>query len=298
MSTTIYRGKRLQDMSVYQLNQFYKKLRSELVPAAKREYYKLVVKVSQEIYVYLMTGEYPGHYHIDLKKIDEKSVELRADANAILEHAREFVNQMVTQTSQAVFAYDSESEADFDVSIVVIPIHDKTLAMPYADHDVLYKLLTNRPEITEYAYWNNTDHPEDISDDEWEHRKVDWDEALPNIGIPKNNGMVLHIVDAVSDILEHHYIDIKSNFMSFLIDDDEFLTKVANGVILHREYMKLMESGNENDGRDKITSAMRCLRLATEYIKDHPEEVEETKAIYKPMINSSEFFSVGLFKNT
>lgn len=295
MSTTIYRGKRLQDMSVYQLNQFYKKLRSELVPAAKTEYYKLVVKVSQEIYVYLMTGQYPGHYDIDLKKIDEKSAEFRADAKSILEHSREFVNNMITKTSSAIFSYDAESDADLDVSLVVIPIKDKTLCLPYANHDDLYNLLIKRDEITEYGYWNNTDPPEDMNECEWDQRKADWDEALPSIGIPKNNGMVLHIVDAVSDILEYHYIDIRDKFMSHMIDDEEFLTKVANGVILHREYMKLMESDDVEEGRDKISVAMRCLRISTEYIKDHPEEVEETKSIYRPMLNSKEFFSIGLF---
>jgi hypothetical protein len=295
MSTKIYRGKRLQDMSVYQLNQFYKNVRREMLTAAKREYYKFVVKIAHEIYVYLMTNQYPGHYDIDLKEVDTKADDFKTNAIHLLDYARETANRIVKKTSEAVFVYNSEDDADFDVNMVVLPIEDKTLCMPYAHNDVLYDLLTKRPEISEYAYWNNVDPPENISDEEWEQRKNDWDEALPGAGVPKDNGMVLHFVEATTDVIEHHYLDIRQNFMCYLEDDKDLLRKVAHNVIIHREFTKLMEERESDDGRSDMTAAMRSLRIATEYIKDHPDEVEETMADYRPMLNSKKFFSVGLF---
>lgn len=297
MSTKIYRGKRLQDMSVYQLNQFYKTVRKEMLYAAKREYYKFVVRISHEIYIYLMTNQYPGHYDINLKEVDEKAADFKANAVHLLDYARETANRIVKKTSEAIFIYDSENDADFDVNMVVIPIKDKTLCMPYASNDNLYELLIKRPEISEYAYWNNVDHPDNISEEEWEQRKNDWDEALPGAGVPKNNGMVLHFVDATTDVIEHHYLDIRQNFMCHLEDDEEMIRKVAHNIIMHREYTRLMEERKLDDGRDDITAAMRSLRIATEYIKDHPGEIEETMAYYRPMLNSKEFFSIGLFSN-
>lgn len=297
MSTKIYRGKRLQDMSVYQLNQFYKNVRHEMLTAAKREYYKFVVKIAHEIYVYLMTNQYPGHYDINLKEVDEKAADFKSNAIHLLDYARETANRIVKKTSDAVFVYDSEDDADFDVNMVVIPINDKTLCMPYASNNTLYELLIKRPEITEYAYWNNVDQPDNISEEEWEQRKTDWDEALPGAGIPKNNGMVLHLVDAVSDVIEHHYLDIRQNFMCYLDDDEDMVRKVAHNIILHREYTRLMEKRKLDDGCDDITAAMRSLRIATDYIKEHPDEVEATMSNYRHMINSKEFFSVGLFTN-
>ena len=53
MSTTIYNGKILPNMDLYQTNQYYKKLRSEMIPRAKDEYVKLIARTAQEIYVYI-----------------------------------------------------------------------------------------------------------------------------------------------------------------------------------------------------------------------------------------------------
>jgi hypothetical protein len=298
MSTTIYNGKRLPEMSVYELNEFYKRLRGELIPMAKREYYKLIVKVCQEIYVYLQTGEYPGHYDLNLNEIKENRQAFKSNAKDMLIYAQDFVNNTVRKTSAAVFTYDSESDADFDVSLVVIPIDDKILCMPYANHGVLYDALTNRSELSDYGYWNNTDKPKDISESEWEQRKHDWDKALPRIGVPKENGIVLHIVDAVEDIIELNHINVRQNFMCFLMDDDELLTKVANGVILNREYNKLIEKYTGGDQAKAIQVGMKCLRLATEHIKNHPDEVEVEKENYKHMFNSKEFFSLLLTSTT
>ena len=85
--------------------------------------------------------------------------------------------------------------------------------------------------------------------------------------------------------------------MELLLDDNELLQKVANGIVLERKYVELAEEYENDTSRSKITIAMRCLRLATEYIKEHQEEVEEEKAKYKSVFNSREFFSMGLFYN-
>lgn len=294
MSTTIYNGKKMPNMSLFELNEFYKHTRLEMMVAAKQEYYKFVVRIAQEIYVYLMTNEYVGHYDIDLKEIDSKANEFKDDAYALLDYARESANRIVRKTSDAIFTYDSEDDADFDVSVVILPINGKTLCMPYAHNDILNNLLNSNENFEEYAYWNNTDKPDAISKEEWDLRRKDWDEALPCAGIPKNNGIVLHLVDAVSDIIEHHSIDIRPKVVDFLGDDDEMIRKVANNIILHREYLRLAETDEIKQGRDHVTIAMRCLRLATDYIKDHPNEIEETKSTYRDMVNSKEFFSIGL----
>lgn len=304
MSTTIYHGKLLPEMDVYELNAFYKQLRSEILPMAKREYYKLIVRICQEIYVYIRTGQYPGHYHLNLNEIKEKSKEFLSDAKSLLIYAQEFVNETIKTTSNTIFAYEAENDADFDVSLVVIPIIDSTvpikhkiLGMPYANHDVLYDLLTKRPEMQDYGYWNNTDKPKDVSDDEWEQRRKDWDDALVSVGIPKDNGMVLHIVDAISDVIEFNYINVRTNFMALLGDDDELLLKVANGVIMDREFTKLLDEMAGDDKEKRLRYGMKCLRLATEYIKEHPDEVEAEKNNYRHMFNSKEYFAVALYSN-
>ncbi len=39
-------------------------------------------------------------------------------------------------------------------------------------------------EVAEYAYWNNADQPEGITESEWRQRKDAWNRVLPGAGVP------------------------------------------------------------------------------------------------------------------
>lgn len=43
---------------------------------------------------------------------------------------------------------------------------------------IVQKVYANR--LSEYVYYNNSDQPEEISDEEWEEREKNWDIAIPN----------------------------------------------------------------------------------------------------------------------
>jgi len=46
--------------------------------------------------------------------------------------------------------------------------------------DSLSELIDQIDWIEEYGYWNNTDGPEQISEDEWDARSKKWVEVGPN----------------------------------------------------------------------------------------------------------------------
>lgn len=290
MSTKIYDGKKLCDISLYELNQFYKQLRKELIPVVKREYNKLVAKVAQEIYVYMKTGIYPGEYGLNLKEIQEK--QHTWNAFNILDYANKFVRDTVMRTSSAVFVKDAEPDADFDVSLCVFPIKNKILCIPQANHPVLNKVLCDRPEFIEYGYWNNTDPPSNVSASEWEQRKLDWTEALPGVGVPREHGIVIKVIDSPLDAI--CYLDeVKMNFIAYLIDDEKVLGNVARTAIIERKFNELMAVDEAHSrGSNGTSNIYKCLRLAHEYFGSHPEEFEFEKDTYRNMFNSCEFFSM------
>ena len=61
--------------------------------------------------------------------------------------------------------------------------------------DYLDKLIQNKDElitkygIEEYGYWNNTDKPEGITDEDWVKRESDWNKALPGMGVTARCGL-------------------------------------------------------------------------------------------------------------
>jgi len=62
------------------------------------------------------------------------------------------------------------------------------LFIPYGSNfiKVLSDTLSKNPDFTkkysiiEYGYWNNTDHPEEITEEEWAEREKSWDRAFKN----------------------------------------------------------------------------------------------------------------------
>ena len=76
------------------------------------------------------------------------------------------------------------SAVNFKSELALYPLIDKLLLIIY-DGELAADLLQNkdfceRYEFSEYGYWNNVDKPENVSDQEWDQRKRDW-ENIDNI---------------------------------------------------------------------------------------------------------------------
>lgn len=78
--------------------------------------------------------------------------------------------EQVTRYQKDLFA--------LDVSVSVWTDKDAYLIAPYCERSSLLggslDFLKEMPEITDYAYWNNTDPDENVSAEEWEERGEVW----------------------------------------------------------------------------------------------------------------------------
>ena len=84
-------------------------------------------------------------------------------------------------------------DLDITGSLCLFPIKDKILGIPYINHELLEHFNTCDRHV-EYGYWNNVDPLETCTEEEWEQRKVDWDNALPGHGIPSLCGYTIDLV--------------------------------------------------------------------------------------------------------
>ena len=113
--------------------------------------------------------------------------------------------------------YDDLSSAFKDISIeqakmVYIPHNDDIFAMFFSSYRYEKYILQN-DNFSDYHYQNQTDQPEDISDEEWEQRKKDWDEAIGPDYIPINHGMLFTFLDYESYDVEKRMIQEFDNAM-------------------------------------------------------------------------------------
>lgn len=83
---------------------------------------------------------------------------------------------------------------DVQCSLTCIPHTDGRLyimiSSTYREYE---KLLESFPGVEEFRYWNNSDHPDEISDAEWEYRRDTLDMIMPS-GIPSNHGWTTDVV--------------------------------------------------------------------------------------------------------
>ncbi|MFE8701087.1 hypothetical protein ACFYKX_10820 [Cytobacillus sp. FJAT-54145] len=157
MSTTIYNGYQLNvENGIYGVQSFWANLHDRLETFRKELFIKRIVEFSknssQSVYeTYDLLKE---EYEEDMKK-----------------------------------GYRSPfADFDFKASFFVCQ-NSRVLLLLYAEQRELHEFFESHPEVSYYGYWNNTEPDEEVSEEEWEQRKADWDEALPGIGVPRHSMM-------------------------------------------------------------------------------------------------------------
>lgn len=84
---------------------------------------------------------------------------------------------------------------------------DTTLLIVHAANDAYREALLTLPGIEDYAYWNNSDQPDGISDEQWAARRDDWERALGPDWVPANHGVSISTSTWGRGILTEHHDD-------------------------------------------------------------------------------------------
>lgn len=57
------------------------------------------------------------------------------------------------------------------------------------------QLLAELPHAEDYSYWNGMDHPDHVTDAEWQARRDEWDTAIGETGVPADRGTQVQLGD-------------------------------------------------------------------------------------------------------
>ena len=63
-------------------------------------------------------------------------------------------------------------------SITIFPLDDYFLGIVYTEHDTWYFQWLEQENVEDYAYWNNSDKPDKLTDEEWDERYKNWSKVL------------------------------------------------------------------------------------------------------------------------
>jgi hypothetical protein len=89
--------------------------------------------------------------------------------------------------------WDRSSEHNFEVSFMRDEKTANVFAMIYGSRESR-EFFKNVYSEYEYSYWNNTDHPESLSEDEWDDRNATWDRLL-GYKSPKVSGLMMTVME-------------------------------------------------------------------------------------------------------
>ena len=268
MSTKIYNGLRIKYMTMQELIPFSKELRAQLEPIAKEEFLKSYTKMLEEAIVFIQTGVQIDsciHNYNELSALENPTFK---DVNRIIDKE---IRQFIKANKSATTITESVSAFDFDTSLCVFPLSRKILAVPICNNERLMNALSENENITEYGYWNNTDKPDNVSNREWNTRKSDWDKALPGIGVLRENGFIFDLIDTMWDAYDFVY-NVETIY-PFLTDVNTLISRVAKSKLLSEKYNEFRNKESTNESYP----GMRTYFKARDYVKDHPDEVENMK---------------------
>lgn len=83
---------------------------------------------------------------------------------------------------------------NFYCNLLLFPLEDKILAMYFGTPKVR-RFIENHPMFHDYHYQDQTDKPDDISDEDWSRRESDWKKAIGPDYIPSHHGFTVQLFD-------------------------------------------------------------------------------------------------------
>lgn len=94
--------------------------------------------------------------------------------------------------------YSSRDPAvDMDFSFTVHPHGDEFYGIVFCERNEWNKEFMDLEWVEPFPYWDNTDPPEGISEEDWDERGCLWDSLIPS-GIPARHGFTADCEDTLS----------------------------------------------------------------------------------------------------
>lgn len=254
MSTKLYNGYRLPMMSIPELHKLIMDLRTKLGEEAKKIQCQRLANVAYESFDSLQMGYGAGRLKESYDKNKEKFNPMAAAFMLWLDRSHKL------ETS-----HHRDPEYDLGFEICLMPIRDHILVTVYTETQELTNIWEQTPGVEPYPYWNNTDPPDDMSEEEWDKRRDDWNEALPGIGVPARCGFCCELTFDDLPV----YQDVVANAPTF---EDRIKRVVANATSVEYDRIRLAEISDT----EKEESIWKILAQYTRYC-----DSEEGKAVAK-----------------
>lgn len=184
MSTKIYDAYKLTgDYDLMSLNKALSDLRKLVTGQCEDLIANIVVR--KFLKLYYMTLLHETNIHIDADTITTTVLDRIAQHD--MKSAWGYLYCKITSEIADTSNTTRPSCYNFHNNLLLFPLKDKILAMYFGNTDIR-RFIENHKMFEDYHYQNQCDKPDDISDEEWDKRESDWNDAIGPDYIPANHG--------------------------------------------------------------------------------------------------------------
>lgn len=218
MSTKIYDAYKLSGKyDIVSLNTALSDLRQQVTKQCENIIANIVVR--QFLSMYYMTLLHGKNTPADTDTVTTNVLEkiARQDMKSAWAYLYCKITSEISDLSNTTrpFSYN------FYNNLLLFPLKDKILAMYFGNTDIR-KFIENHEIFEDYHYQNQCDKPDDISDEEWDKRESDWNDAIGPDYIPANHGWQVRLFNTenIMPIFNPNRID------TIMFPTDENMTKI------------------------------------------------------------------------
>lgn len=101
----------------------------------------------------------------------------------------------------------SMPQFDFSCEVVVYPYQNQFLLKFFSSQKRYLDILRTNSKFREYEYWNNTDKPLHVSQEEWDQRAAVWDEVTQDMTYAQS-GYTRQIYTGLQPLMPNKLIEI------------------------------------------------------------------------------------------
>lgn len=115
--------------------------------------------------------------------------------------------------------HQRDPSIDMSCEVVLLPHASGLYGIAYAENRAIENAFFASEGIERFAYWNNTDRPDDVTEEDWGARRRLWHALLPGSGVPAECGLSrklspVTVMPSVKEVVEfwHHHPKVTPSF--------------------------------------------------------------------------------------
>lgn len=272
MSIKIYSGYRINHSDMRETLAFMKKFKDFLTQRVKEVYIGNTVRRAVRYFDSAVSG---------LRTISVNAL-LDADSDALVARLRSMSDR-------------TRSLEDYGFEAVLFPLQDYTLVQVFSER--FEKVFANFDGVEFYGYWNNTDRDPNCTEEEWEQRAQDWQDAYDGeiyYSIPSQLGFTYTAMPENPSINYKDVID--ADFTEYIPSLEDRAKYIAHKISSNDKVEELQKEAEEGEGEARdllkdLFSYQRSREHRDRVFELLPELMEELPSeITKDMLtNSTEY---------